>query len=479
MTEYAPPPPEDPANHTTDAHYRALAEHQPGVPRSGTYRMLEPAFKYNRAFCTEQEIGVAEQMRDFVNAELMPRRHDLEGGWQRDGALARRTLHELYAKLVARGLTRTNLPEKFGGLAYAPVVRQMVNEELSRADIGLATMVGKIHWVVSVMVAAGRDDLLEELAPRIVGAESWTACVAITEPAGGANVEDPALGFRSLKVTATREADEYVIEGHKRWPGPSGPADYFRDDILAGHLGYWTVATTDPALGPEGAGIFYVPGDAAGLEFSEPYQKMGFSWSDANANLYYNRVRIPARYRVDTEPGQGANLVKGFIMGFGRLAGAARLVGLSQAALEIVLDWAADREIAGHPLRERSLFANTLGEMFRAIDIARQYYLATTWMSTQPAVYGPPWSQEMLAKFSAARSFAADAAELVTNRGMELMGSRGYSYGAHLEKYMRDYKIVQMWLGGAHRDRLDVAQGLYGPFRWAGQDAWETGIGWK
>jgi alkylation response protein AidB-like acyl-CoA dehydrogenase len=72
------------------------------------------------------------------------------------------------------------------------------------------------------------------------------------------------------------------------------------------------------------------------------------------------------------------------------------------------------------------------------------------------------------AKFSAARSFAGDAAELVPNKGMQLMGSAGYAYESHLEKTMRDYKIVQLWLGGAERDRLDIAERLYGPFKWAG-----------
>ena len=85
-----------------------------------------------------------------------------------------------------------------------------------------------------------------------------------------------------------------------------------------------------------------------------------------------------------------------------------------------------------------------------------------------PEIYGYPWEAHMKAKFSSARSFAGDTAEMVTNRGMQLMGSAGYAYESHIEKYMRDYKIVQMWLGGAERDRLDIAQGLYGPFKWGG-----------
>ena len=139
------------------------------------YKLLGPAQRYTRAFCTDEEIEIASHIRDFVDRELMPHRHNLEGGWHRDGDLAKHTLHRLYAQLTDLGVTKTILPEKFGGLAYSPVVRQMINEELSRADIGLATMVGKIHWIISVMAAAGREDLLSEFAPRIVGEDSWTA----------------------------------------------------------------------------------------------------------------------------------------------------------------------------------------------------------------------------------------------------------------------------------------------------------------
>ncbi len=199
---------------------------------------------------------------------------------------------------------------------------------------------------------------------------------------------------------------------------------------------------------------------------------MGFTWTDENVEIFFNNVEIPENYRVDTEPGEGARIVRGYVIGLGRLAGAARLTGLSQAVLEIVLDWTKHREIAGKSVRERSMFAGIIAEMFRAIDISRQYYLTTTWQVMHPDIYGQPWTQQMVARFSAARSFAGDTAEMVTNRAMELMGSYGYAYGGHVEKYMRDFKIVKMWLGGAQRDRLDIAQGLYGPFKWAGMEEW-------
>lgn len=66
------------------------------------YELLAPAQKYARAFCSDDEIAIAEHIREFVNRELMPHRHDLEGGWHRDEKLAKATLHRLYAMRAHR-----------------------------------------------------------------------------------------------------------------------------------------------------------------------------------------------------------------------------------------------------------------------------------------------------------------------------------------------------------------------------------------
>lgn len=444
------------------------------------YLLLEPEHKYPKAFCTDEEIFVAKSIREFTNKEILPRRHDLEGGWHKDETLAHKTLYELYYKVHELGLTTSILPEEYGGPGYSPVVRSMINEELSRGNVGLATLVGKIHWIVSFMYnrAVKRKDLMDEFVPKITSKIPYVACVNITEPQGGANIEDPAFEFRTIRTIAKLEGDYWVINGEKIWPGPAGDYEYFKKwtrmfpQWIKGHLGYWTVITSDPAKGTEAAGMVYVPPDAEGLSFSKPYEKLGFCWEDENVEVRYENVKVPKRYRIDTKPGDGAKILTGYVIGLGRLAGASRLTGLSTAALEISLEWTKDRQIAGAPVRNRSAFAMLLAEMFRAIDLSRMYYLTVTWMVMHPELYGDPWSPQMVARFSAARSFAGDTAVFVTNKAMELMGSYGYAYDYHVEKYYRDFKIVQMWLGGAQRDRLDIAQGLYGPFKWPGMETW-------
>lgn len=424
---------------------------------------------------------MAKRIRRFVDNDVLPNRQNLEGGWHRDEELAHKTLFELYYKCHELGLTIANLPTEYGGLGLSPIVRNMINEELSRGDIGLATLVGKIHWIVSFMYNRVhiRRDLLEEFAPKLTQKVPYIACVNITEPEGGANIEDPALEFRTLNtVIARKDGDYWVLNGHKIWPGPAGAPSYWDKwremwpDKFAGHLGYWVVVTEDPSRGEEAAGMVYHPYDAEGVKFSLPFKKCGFCWTDENCEIWYEDVKVPAKYRIDTKPGDGAKIIHGYVIGLGRLAGAARLTGVATAALEIALEWTKNRYIAGKPVRERSYFASILAEMYRMIDLSRQYYLSVTWQVAHPDVYGEPWSPHMLAKFSAARSFAGDTAMFCTNKAMELMGSYGYTFEMNLEKYYRDYKIVQMWLGGAQRDRLDIAQGLYGPFKWAGYEEW-------
>ncbi len=429
------------------------------------YRILRPAEKYNRAFFTDEEIAMLETIAKFVEEEVFPKRQDLEGGWHRDEELAEKTIDELYEGLVKLGVQKANIPKEFGGLGGSFLFRLAVAEEISRGDSGLATDVGKIHWIIGAITAAKRNDLLEQLAPKLIGDECWTACVAISEPSGGANVEDPTQEGRTIATRAILKGDEYIIRGHKIWPGPAGPASVFKREKRKGILGYIVVANTDPELGRDGIGLFWVPPDAPGLSFSKPFEKMGMSFTDRNTEIWFEDVRIPKENRL-AGPGKDADIFYGIIAGAGRLVGAARCTGAAEAMFEIALEWTKHREIVGKPVRERSLFAAMIGEMAREIEASRAYYCSVGWMAMHPDIYGMPWSHQMLGRFSAARSHACDTAVWVGNRVMELMGSYGYIFESNLEKYLRDIKIIQLWLGGAQRDRLDMALALY-PFKWS------------
>jgi alkylation response protein AidB-like acyl-CoA dehydrogenase len=102
-----------------------------------------------------------------------------------------------------------------------------------------------------------------------------------------------------------------------------------------------------------------------------------------------------------------------------------------------------------------------LADMAIGIETARAYYLQTAYMVDRPQTYGEPDSDVMLSRASLAKAHACDVAVMVTNRAMELMGSYGYMREFDVEKYWRDCKETQLWLGGAQLARLDVARGYY------------------
>lgn len=416
--------------------------------------MFDIKKRFVGAIATQEDWEIVSAVHEFVENEIMPRRKDLEGGWHRDEKLARKTFEKLHKGLVDLGIQKAFMPEEIGGLGLKSTVTMcMLWEEIARGDAGLATHLAILPWVMGPALIAKRMDLLETFGRKICDDKPHTACMAITEPQGGTNIEDPTLHGRTIRTRAKLDGDEWVINGQKIWPSGAGVAD----------ICYCTVCTTDPSKGDEGIAIIYVPPDADGLSFGKPIEKMGLCWTDINAEIFYDNVRVPKEYRV-AGPGEDAKILHSIVSG-GRMGTAAMAVGVAQAVFEIVLEYTKNREIAGKSVREHSLHASILADMAIAIETARAYYLQVAWMSDRPRIYGKGWSPARMARASAAKVYACDVAVWVTNKAMELMGAYGYSFDGLVEKYLRDVKMLQLWLGGPQRGRLDVALGYYS-FEW-------------
>lgn len=421
--------------------------------------MGRPVDKYLRTFITDEEMALLENVQRFVEKEVIPKRLDLEGGWHRDEKLAIETLDDLYAKLVGLGYQRIGVPEEYGGLRISTALRMALNEELSRGDVGFAFYAAKPHSVVGPFVSVGNFKKAREYSEKLVSGDCWTAALAISEPHGGVNVEDPAMHGKTIRTVAKRKGDEWILNGHKIWVGPAGPAEIFQREKLKGHLGYSVVATTDPSLGDEGIVVFHVPAEIPGLVFSKPIKKMGMCFTDRNCEVWFENVRIPDELRTG-----GVEIMRSRLS-TGRLSLAARCVGAAQAAFEIALDFMKERQIAGRPVREHSLFAAQLGEIAAEIEASRSYYLYVARMMDDPDRYGPKWSDKILGAASAARFVAGRTALNVINKVIEFMGGYGYCFEYQVEKIYRDVKIVVQGMGGPQRDALDSIRRYY-TFDW-------------
>ena len=401
---------------------------------------------------TDEDMRIVSAVREFVDKEIMPYRQDLDGGWHRDEKLAKETFERIHQGLVDIGVQRAIYPEKFGGLGVRGSASEMIYEEISRGDAGISTHMGIINWVMMPAFIAGRMDLLKKFIPIICDNKPHGCCMAITEPSGGANSEDPTQQGRTIKTIAELDGDEWVINGHKIWPSGASIAD----------VAYCSVCTTDPGLGDEGVALIYVPPDANGMSFSKPFEKMGMCWTDTNTEIFFDNVRVPKENRV-AGPGEDAKILHD-IVGMGRIGTCGFALGAAQACFEIVLDWTKQREIAGRPVRARSLHAGILGEMALKIESARAYSIQVNRM-IRTGLYGRPGEPLLLSKCSAAKAYVCDITLWVTNKAMELMGSYGFAFNYDVEKYLRDVKILQLWLGGPQRAILDTALGYY-QFEW-------------
>ena len=102
-----------------------------------------------------------------------------------------------------------------------------------------------------------------------------------------------------------------------------------------------------------------------------------------------------------------------------------------------------------------------IADMAIAIESARAYYLHVAAMFNNREEFGNPGDEFLMAQASAAKVYACDVTEMVCAKAMELMGSYGYAREYHVEKYLRDSKIIQLWLGGGQLARLDVAESYY------------------
>jgi len=165
---------------------------------------------------------------------------------------------------------------------------------------------------------------------------------------------------------------------------------------------------------------------------------------------------VPRRYRA-AGPGDDANLLHQNLV-LGSVGSAAMSVGSAQNILEIVTDYTTKRVVAGKPIKEHSVNACALADMVIGIETARVYALNVAYMLDRPEIYGPRWSEEMLAKARIAKAYAADVSVVVANRAMEMMGSYGYTRDADVEKHWRDNKMMQQWLGGSQLGRLDITR---------------------
>lgn len=404
--------------------------------------------EYFPLIATEQDRMIVQVIRRFVEREIMPVRDKIDD--DRDHIL----INEIIGKMAALGVFSIPDPQSSSAENAPPfslVTGCALIEEMAVGDAGIGIVVAINAWTLEPARASGNMEILKLFRSMGEKQTPCLGCFAMTEPAGGCDVENlPAMQGRTIQTRAVQEGNQWVINGSKRFPSSAGVASL-----------YCVVCQTDPQKGEEGIALIYVPSDTKGLSFGKFEVKAGMQ-TDRNADIYFDDVRVPLSYRA-SEPGRDAELMKANLTS-GRIVTAAAAVGCARGAFQEVLRYTGERVAGGKPIREHSIAAGILADMATGIETARAHYLQIAYMLDHPEQFGPAHSDAMLCRASMSKNYATEMAIMVTNKAMELMGSYGYIRDYHVEKYWRDSKELQLWLGGSQLGRFDVVRGYY-PFQ--------------
>jgi alkylation response protein AidB-like acyl-CoA dehydrogenase len=374
-----------------------------------------------RLMPTEESADLIELTRGIAGKELRP----LVDQAERDHAFHR----EIFTTLGRSGLLGLPFPEEYGGGGQPYEVYLQVLEEIASAWAAVGVGVSVHALSCFGLLHSGTGEQKQRWLPDMLGGELLGAYCLSEAHAGS----DPA----AMRTRAVRGGDDYVISGAKAWTTHGGAADFYQ--VMA--------RTSDE--GGRGISCFLVPGDSPGLSADTPEDKMGLM-SSVTTTMLFDGVRIPAGRRLGEE-GQGLPIALAGLDS-GRLGIAAVATGVAQAALDVAVTYAKERESFGAPIIAHQGLAFLLADMAAAVESARATYLHAARLRDA----GRRFSRQA----SIAKMVATDNAMKVTTDAVQVLGGAGYTKDFPVERYMRETKVMQIFEGTNQIQRLVIGRDL-------------------
>jgi len=372
---------------------------------------------------TADQEAIRDAVRDFSQAELWPN----APRWDREHSFPKEA-HQGLAALGAYGIC---VPEEHGGAGLDYLTLALVLEEIAAGDGGTSTAISVTNCPVNAILmrygnAQQKKQWLEPLAQgRMLGA------FCLTEPQAGSDAS-------SLRTTARKDGDAYVIDGVKQF-------------ITSGKNGHVAVviAVTDKGAGKRGMSAFLVPTDAPGYNVARLEDKLGQHSSDT-AQINFDGCRIPVENLIGAE-GEGYKIALGALEG-GRIGIAAQSVGMARSAFDVALAYAKERQAFGGSIFDQQAVGFRLAECATQLEAARQLI----WHAAALRDAGRPCLKEA----AMAKLFASEMAERVCSAAIQTLGGYGYVNDFPLERIYRDVRVCQIYEGTSDIQKLLIQRAL-------------------
>lgn len=371
---------------------------------------------------TDEQREFQQLARQFAAREIKPfaAKHDESGEFPRD----------ICKKAWEAGLMNTHIPEEYGGLGLGSFEGGLIAEEIAAGCTGIGTAMEANNLAEAPVILAGTDEQKKKYLQPMTE-ELIFAAYGVTEPGAGSDVA-------SMKTTAKKVGNEYILNGQKMWITNAGVAHW-----------YYVLAVTDPGKGHKGMSAFIVPRETEGLTVGKKEQNMGQRASDTRS-ITFDDVKVPAANLLGAE-GDGFKISMGAFDHTRPLVSCAA-VGLARSAMEAALQYSLERQTFGTPIFNHQAINFMIADMAKDIDAARLLCWRSAWMIDK----GLRNTKEA----AMAKAFAADTAMKVATDAVQIFGGYGYSKEYPVEKLMRDAKIFQIYEGTSQIQRVIIGKQL-------------------
>ncbi len=374
-------------------------------------------------FLTREQKIIVEVARKIGEDYIKPYAHEWdekeEFDWRPIRAMAKADLFGIF------------IPKEYGGLGFGTFENCLAVETLSKYCAGVTTTFAASGLGAYPILIAGNKEQKAKYLPEIAAGRKLCA-FALTEPQAGSDAA-------SIKTTAQKEGDYYVLNGIKQWITNGGIADI-----------YIVIALTDPKKGARGASAFIVHKNDPGFAVGQKEKKMGLRAS-VTTELFFSNCRIP-KDRLLGREGMGF-IIAMRTLDLSRPGVGAQAVGLGQGALEMALYHTRRRIQFGQPVFNFQAVSHTLAEMAAKLEAARAlvYSVARYIDSGAKNISGP----SAMAKY-----LASETTMWITERAVQMMGGFGYMREFLVEKMMRDAKCLQIYEGTNEIQKNVIAREL-------------------
>lgn len=393
---------------------------------------------------TEEQVAIRELVREVAQKELAPRaaHHDKSGEFPRENV----------RKLAEVGLLGLTYPEEYGGMGQGILTLTMVMEEIAAACGSTAmTLIAHLCTGSRALYYLGTPEQKARYMPRLARGEIL-CCQASTEPNAGSDAA-------ALETTATRDGDDYVLNGQKTWITNLGEATL-----------YTVFARTSPPNGSRSDGIsaFLIEKGTPGFTFGKPFDKLGIR-ANPTGELFFENCRV----RKSQLLGEEGKAFRGLMTVFNstRLINATNGLGIARSALEASVTYSKQRVQFGRPIGAFQGLRWMIADMAAKLDAARLMIHRAAWMVDQ----GLPCRKEV----SMAKLIANEAAVEVTRQALQIHGSYGYSTEYPVERYLRDALVWPIGGGTVQIQRDLIAREILGDAREMGGNGRQAPEGTK